>query len=396
VARQAILTVDEKVFGYELLFRNGVEDYFNSFDPDAASRSTLDTSILIGLDALCDGRRAFINCTREVLLKGYITLLPASHVVVEILESVPADELVTSACHSLKKAGYLIALDDFEVEDAREILASLADIIKVDIRKTTERQWLSMAGRYGSRCAMLAEKVETRGEFGETQKAGFRYFQGYFFRKPEILHAREIPANQLNYLRVLRAISQPELNPHEIENCIKGEASLCYRLLRYLNSPLFGFPNEIRSIRHALAIMGEREQRRWIRLVATLAAAEGKPTDLVLSALVRARFGELLGPRVPHGRSDLFLLGLLSQMSAILELPMGVVLEGIPLDHETKSLLLGQPSHLTPIYQLLLAEESGNWEELSEVSGQLKLSEAFVAECHWKAIQWAREMTAHG
>ena len=89
VARQPILTSNEEVFGYELLFRDGVEDYFQSNDPDAASRSTVDTSMLMGLDILCDGRRAFINCTRETLLKDYITLLPPSRTVVEILGSVP-------------------------------------------------------------------------------------------------------------------------------------------------------------------------------------------------------------------------------------------------------------------------------------------------------------------
>jgi c-di-GMP-related signal transduction protein len=89
VARQPILTKDEKVFGYELLFRDGVESYFCPEDPEAASRSTLDSSMLMGLDVLCDGRRAFINCTRDMLLKDYVTLLPSSQTVVEILESVP-------------------------------------------------------------------------------------------------------------------------------------------------------------------------------------------------------------------------------------------------------------------------------------------------------------------
>jgi c-di-GMP phosphodiesterase len=98
VARQPILTQDEKVFGYELLFRDGVESYFCSNDPEAASRSTLDTSLLMGLDVLCDGRRAFINCTRGMLLKDYITLLPSSQAVVEILESVEPDDLVKAAC----------------------------------------------------------------------------------------------------------------------------------------------------------------------------------------------------------------------------------------------------------------------------------------------------------
>src|SRR5579863_6739146 len=277
VARQPILTADEKVFGYELLFRDGVEDYFRSNDPEAASRSTLDTSILMGLDVLCDGRRAFLNCTRDILLKDYITLLPSEKAVVEILETVPADDLVVAACRRLKESGYTIALDDFAVNDPREVLTDLADIIKVDIRETSAADAAAMVKRYGPwRCRMLAEKVETREEFITAKAAGFLYFQGYFFRRPEILSTHEIPANQLTYVRMLAAVSQRELDVREIENLMKGEASLCYRLLRYLNSAAFGFANEIHSVRHALAILGEREVRRWIRLVATLGAGQGK------------------------------------------------------------------------------------------------------------------------
>ena len=245
VARQPILTKkEEKVFGYELLFRDGVEDYFRATDPDAASRNTLDSSILLGLDVLCGGQRAFIlNCTREVLLKDYMTLLPPNQAVAEILESVPGDDLVKAACGRLKEAGFMIALDDFLPNDPREPLTEFADIIKVDIRQVSTAEQAVMIKRYGPwRCRLLAEKVETRQEFLETRKAGFVYFQGYFFRRPELMTAREIPANRLNYLRMLQAVSQPELDPKEIENVIKSEASICYRLLRYLIPQFSGSP----------------------------------------------------------------------------------------------------------------------------------------------------------
>jgi c-di-GMP-related signal transduction protein len=391
VARQPILTGDEKVFGYELLFRDGVDDYFRNPDPDAASRSTLSTSMLIGLDILCDGRRAFINVTRDVLLKDYITLLPSSHTVVEILETIPPDDIVRSACQRLKEAGYLIALDDFSVDDPRESLTDLADIIKVDLRATPPERAAELVKRHGPwRCRMLAEKVETREEFLAAKKAGFVYFQGYFFRRPEMLSTHEIPANQLNYLRMWQAVARPELDIREVEEVIKGEASLCYRLLRYLNSAAFGFGTEIHSIRHALSLLGEREVRRWIRLVATLGAGQNKSSDLVLSALVRARFCELLSPSVAAGDSDLFLMGLLSLMDAILEIPMARVLENVSVDQESKALLLGGASRLRPFYQLMLAQESGEWETARELARQLHLSESDVAEKHWEAMQWAR------
>jgi len=395
VARQPILSGEQKVFGYELLFRDGIEQYFRATDADAASRSTLDTSILMGVDILCDGRLAFINCTRDVLLKDYITLLPPTQAVVEILESVPADDLVIAACQRMRAAGYLVALDDFEVDDPREPLIPAADIIKVDLRATSIEQSAALIKRWGTpKRHLLAEKVETREEFVAAKNVGFTYFQGYFFRKPELLQAREIPANRIGYLRLLQAITRAEPDPREIEDAIKGEASLVYRLLRYLNSPVFGFTREIKSVRHAIAMLGEREVCRWIRLAVTLVAAQNKPTDLVLSALVRGRFCELLSPKIKHEGSDLFLVGLLSLMDTILDVPMGLVLEGISVDKETKAVLLGQDSPLSPFYDLMLAQEAADWEKLGKLSAQLHIQEAFVAECRWEAMEWARQMTS--
>jgi c-di-GMP-related signal transduction protein len=394
VARQPIFDREEKVFGYELLFRDGLENAFSG-DTDEASRATLDRSLLMGLDILCDGRRAFVNCTRDTLIKGLVTLLPSTITVVEILENVPPDPDVVAACQSLKEAGYMIALDDYVADDPREALVEMADIIKVEMQLTTEEQRKEMVKRFGPwRSRMLAEKIETHGEFVRARDQGFVYFQGYFFRRPEMMNTRDMPANRLNYLRLLQEVSRPELNVPGLEKLIKAEASVCYRLLRYLNSPMFGFKTEIHSVRHALSMLGERDVRRWVRLVAAVGAGQEKTSDLVLSALVRGRFGELLSPRVKHGESDLFLLGLLSLIDAMLEMPMADVLEKIPLDHETKAVLLGQPSSLRPVFQLMLAHESGEWDAAAQLSAGLHLGAEEVAGHYWQAQQWAREVSA--
>jgi c-di-GMP-related signal transduction protein len=394
VARQPIFDREEKVFGYELPFRDGLENAFHG-DTDEASRATLDRSLLMGLDVLCDGRRAFVNCTHDTLIKGLVTLLPSTTTVVEILETVPGDPDVVAACQGLREAGYTIALDDYVAGDPREGLTSLADIIKVDMQLTTEEQRIAMIQRLGGRhCRMLAEKIETHAEFVRARDQGFVYFQGYFFRRPEMMNTHDMPANQMNYLRMLQEVSRPELELKALEKLVKAEASVCYRLLRYLNSAMFGFQSEIHSVRHALSILGERDVRRWVRLVAAVGAGQEKTGDLVLSALVRGRFGELLSPRVVHGESDLFLLGLLSLIDAMLEIPMVDVLEKIPLDHETKAVLLGRPSVLRPVYQLMLAHESGEWEAAAELSGKLHLDSEDVAGLYWQAQEWGREVSS--
>src|SRR5271165_603204 len=394
VARQPIFDRDQNVFGYELLFRDGLENAFSG-DTDEASRATLDRSLLMGLDVLCDGRRAFVNCTRDTLVKGLVTLLPSTITVVEVLETVPADPEVVTACQSLKEAGYMIALDDYVADDPREALAEIADIIKVEMQLTTEQQRAEIIKRYGPwRCRMLAEKIETHGDFIRARDQGFVYFQGYFFRRPEMMSTRDMPANRLHYLRMLQEVSRPDLDIKELEKVIKSEGSVCYRLLRYLNSSIFAFRSEIHSVRHTLSMLGERELRRWVRLVAAVGAGQDKTSDLMLAALVRGRFAELLAPQVRHGDSDLFLLGLLSLIDAMLEMPMAEVLEKISLDRATKAVLLGKPSVLRPVYQLILAHESGEWEAAAQLCERLHLDTEDVAGFYWQAQQWAREVSA--
>ena len=381
------------MYGYELLFRNGVEDFFNA-DPESAARSTLDTSLLLGINTLCANRLAFVNCTREVLFKDLITLLPPDQVVAEILETVEPEDRVVAACKRLKSAGYLIALDDFAPNDPRMPLCEFADIIKVDIRATRLEERARMMQRFGStKCKMLAEKLETPHEFQQARDMGFAYFQGYFFCRPEVVIGREVPASRLHYVRLLDMVSRREIDLRELEKLLKQEASISYRLLRYLNSPLFGFSLEIKSLRHAIAVLGEREIRRWIRLVVTVGAAERTCSELVVMGLARARFCELLADRM-KSEADVFLMGLLSMMDAILEVSMDALLEQLPVDHETKAVLLGLESSLRPLYRLMLAQESGEWEEATALSKQLKLRDEEVASSWFQALHWAQEATS--
>jgi len=185
IARQPILALDESVQGYELLFReNGEErrdfpDRADATDADQATLAAIDTLNLMGLEVLCDGKAASINCTHNMLLKGYFAMLPPADTVVEIDESVPADATVEGLCQRLKQSGYRIALDRFIPWDSRSPLVDYADYLKVDIKKLMREESAALAARYGNaHRQMLALKVETRQDFVTAKQAGYQLFQG--------------------------------------------------------------------------------------------------------------------------------------------------------------------------------------------------------------------------
>jgi EAL and modified HD-GYP domain-containing signal transduction protein len=397
IARQPILNAAETVIGYELLFREDREE--SQFVADlAGSCKTVDNLNAIGLDILCDGTTAFVNCEHQMLLKEYFFLLSPAEVVIEIQKSVPPAPDVIAACQKLKQAGYSICLDGFVPGDLREALIPYAKFIKVDVRQVPPAGSGSIAKQFGSRCHMLAHKVGTRDSFITAQKNGFTHFQGYFFRQPQQMRARQIPASQATYLRLLQEISKPEWDFNEIEELIKREPSLCHRLLRYLNSLLLGQASPVLSVRHGLTLLGEREVRRWIRMATTLVMGQDRPSDLLCSSLVRARFCELIGAKVPHGESDLFLLGMLSLMDSILEVPIGLVVENLSLDSVTREQLLsgktGGTTILSPIYDLMVARELGDWEKVTSLGKQLNLSLFFMNKSYNEAMRWSHGITS--
>ena len=205
VARQPIFDRFKKLFGYELLFRNGSKNYYEHVDGDEASNTVIANSFLtMGMQTVTGGKRAFINFTTNLLKNKVATSLPKDMIAVEILEDVEPDEEIILACRNLKELGYLIVLDDFVYHPRFQPLIELADIIKVDFLSTSYEERISILQQIGStRIKFLAEKVETLEQYEEAFQLGFSYFQGYYFSQPIILSAKEIQNSKLNYMRLL-------------------------------------------------------------------------------------------------------------------------------------------------------------------------------------------------
>ncbi|MGQ9646105.1 MAG: EAL and HDOD domain-containing protein [Thermodesulfobacteriota bacterium] len=392
IARQPIFDLRQKVYGYELLFRSGLDNIFKNPDPNqATSKVIVDSFFLMDLSTLTGGKKAFINIPRDILLNEYVFLVPKELIVAEILETVKPDADVIRACEKLKGAGYLLAMDDFVYDDIYRPLVELADFIKVDFLSTAEDERRSLIqklhplGKY-----FLAEKVETPEVLQEASSLGYTYFQGYYFSKPTILSQKDIPAYKLHYLQILREIHRPELDFRELERIIKQEVSLSFRLLRYINSAFFGLRNKVTSILQAIVLLGEKEIKKWVSLITLANMGQDKADELVVLAIIRARFCESLTFHIGlrHRSEDLFLMGMLSLIDAILGQPLSDILKEIPIPDDIKKGLLGEENRFHDIYQYVLAFERGDWNLLSERAAELGVDEAISYQLYFDAIHW--------
>jgi len=355
----------------------------------------VDSFLVLGMQSLTGGRKAFINVTKNVIVNQYATLLPKELAVVEVLETVEPDERVVSACEALKKKGYLIALDDFVYRTKLEPLIRLADFIKVDFQNTSEWIRRHLVQQYSPRgIRMLAERVETPEQFQEAVEMGYTYFQGFFFCKPEIMMGRDIPAFKHNYLWLLQEINKEEPDMARLEEILKQETSLCYKFLRYLNSATFDFVGEIRSLRHALTLLGINEVRKWVSLVALACMGEDKPKELVVSAVMRAKFCENLALNIglKSRATELFLMGLFSMLDAILERPLAEILSEVRVSKDVKSALLSGVNLFRYVYELVLAYERGMWSRATQFAASLRTSEPLVTQAYLDAINWGHRI----
>jgi len=392
IARQPIFDKRLRVFAYELLFRGGPQNYFVKPSQNASSSVIADSITLFDLHSLTGNALAFINVDELALRLDAPRLLPPDGVVIEILETVtPSDEIV-KICRSLVESGYTLALDDFIDHPRSSPLVEFAQYLKVDFQLLDVEGRRRIVEKYAKTgVGLLAEKVETASELSEARSLGYAYFQGYFFCKPSMMETREIPGNKLLQLRLLNLVSGAELDYSAIEELLKNEPSLLYRLLRYLNSPLLGLRSEVHSVRHALTLLGEREFRRWVAVFAVIALASGKPPELIRTALTRAYFCEAFShaAHMENERSSLFLMGLLSITDALLDKPMVDVLRSLPVGDEIKTALVGGGNRHHDVYELLLALERAEWPRLSACADRLSVPEEAVPDAFQTALRKA-------
>lgn len=396
VARQPIFDRKQKVYAYELLFRSGFEqNFFDHSDGDARTKQVLTNSFFsIGMDTLTNGKKAFVNFTRKLLLDQVASIFPKNLMVVEILESVAPDEEIISACKNLKDLGYLLVLDNFVFAPGYESLIDLVDIIKVNFIETRGTGRGDAIHDVGdSRIKYLAEKVETQEDFKQAMDLGYSYFQGYYFSKPKIIAGQDIPAYKLNYLQILNEINQPEVDFDELEKIFKQDLSLSYKLLTYINSAHFGIVNKIRSIKHALSLLGIQESKKWLSLFALQIIGKNKSAELHSMALIRANSCEMIAPLIgiENRASELFLMGLFSMIDALLDQPLEEILAKLPLADDIKKALLGEKNQTRDVYDLVVSYEKGDWPNFAGCVAKLGLKELELVDIFLKALKKATQ-----
>ncbi|MBM7556609.1 EAL and HDOD domain-containing protein [Halanaerobacter jeridensis] len=398
VARQPIFDINKNVYGYELLYRDGIDNYYKHIDGDVATSEVLNSSFfLIGLKSLTNCKRAFINFTTNLIQSEVPTIFDNQLIVIEILEDINLNFEIINSCQKLKEEGYMIALDDFIFKPKYLSLLDLADMIKVDFLATTRKEREQIANiALAKGISILAEKVETQEEFEEAVELGFSYFQGYFFSKPVVMSGKDLPISPSNYFRILEELHIAEPDLDKVAVILERDLSLSYKLLKLINSAAFPIRGRIDSIKKAVTMLGIDEFEKWINLIILKELCEQKPKEIIRLSIIRAKFSELIAQEIGReDKSKFFMMGMFSLLDVLMNDRFENLLSELPIPEEIKSALLKEDGIFANVLKLVLAYEKAEWQKLSQNARELEIEEDKIANFYQKSIEWCNNVLAH-
>lgn len=362
LGRQPILDLTGNTVAYELLFRSGAAGGAQVTDDRIATSTVISHAFNeLGLASVLGPCRGFINFDAALLMSEVVELLPPERTVVELLETVEITGEVVERCSELRSRGFSFALDDVvQLDEAHAPILPLVDIIKVDVKETPAGALPDLVARVRAqprRVKLLAEKVDSREQADHCRALGFDLFRGYFFARPVVLQGRRADPSRTVLLHLLQQ-SMSDVENAAIEATFKQAPELSYKLMRLVNSVGIGSRYEIRSLAHALVILGRRQLQRWLQVLLFAHHSAGDfPSPLLQMAAARGKLLELLSEqlRAPQDACDqAFMTGILSLIDTLLQMPMAEAIAEIALPCEVQEALLERKGTLGQM--LLLAE----------------------------------------
>jgi EAL and modified HD-GYP domain-containing signal transduction protein len=390
VARQPILDLEGRVHGYDLLFRNAPEVVLRR-DAELAMQTMLDNEVIFGLERLTNGLPAFITCTAEALRESSVLVLSPALAVLGVSASLEPEPRLVQACRELKTRGFRLALDDFSAREKPHPLLEHADYVRLEFARLREAERQQFHSCGAKPVTLVAQKVVTYEDRRRACSLGFTLFQGDYFCHPVLLKKRKVPANGRSHFEMVRELYHDPINVRKVSELVRRDASLTYRLLRLVNSPVYGIYKEVRSVETAITVLGEATFRRVVSLAVLSELNGDQPSTILQMSLVRARFCELAARKFGQDADEQYLLGMLSLLPAMLGVPMEEIVPILPLRGQICEALAGTANSERQLLGWLESHEHGDWESCDRIVTKYGLDSKQLVECYLEAVSWAEQ-----
>jgi len=387
LVRQPIFNINKNVIGYELFF-NDSNLPISHADEQSTSTSIFNDFIENKLSFLVDNNQVFIRISREIITNHNGLVKPLIKIALVLPDDLNIDNEIITGIESLIKKGYQIALNNNKTTDIQKEIIRLSHFVKVDINQYKVGELsLLIANLKGYPTKLIAVGVETLSQYKHCQILGFDSFQGQYINQPEISHGKQLPANQVYVMQLLGELHNTNTESKDLENIIKNDVGLSFKLLSYINSAAFSLKNEIESIRHAITIMGISEIKKWASIIA-LSNIKNKPVELIRIALIRAKMCEQLTQISGNNNpGSAFLVGLFSTLDLLMDAPLKLLLDMLPLSKDITDSLLFRTGPYSNVLNCVYFYENRNWTEIENTG----FSETDIISSYQQSTAWSNE-----
>lgn len=381
------------LWGYQLLYRDCEQAESARFkDQDQATAQVVLEAAACPSLGLARDTFLLMEFSTTALVHEVHYALPPQNTIIKLTPGLCRDGALSGVVAKLRAAGYRLALDG-PLESCRHVLGE-ADYLIVDaLTESSEAfiQAMNAATRTG--IPVLVKRIETSEAFADAKRLGAEFFLGFFFQKPEVIASKKLSSIQVVRLKLLKMLGSRDEDWNVIAKTLQNDVSLTYRLLKFLNSPFFGVIQPITTVQRAVAYLGAKQARTWLRMVIlTDLSPPEKTSQLPLLSAQRARFLELLGSdRSDVDPDELFLLGLFSLLDVMFDMSMPDLVDFLPLPDALKATLCGRPSPFASWLELAAQFEQGEWNRVDVLAAQLGLNPLQVGTCYAQAMNWAEE-----
>lgn len=397
ISRQPIFDQHDGIAGYELLYGGAPADAELDGIPQTPEQLVLDAFVGVGIDQLTGGRPAFVSATRDMLIRRSIELLDPQGLIVQVGAAEQRDDELVASCRKLRSAGYRLALDGIPRTGAIDPLLPCAQFLKVSIPGRPSGTLTAATRRLAQMgVRVIAKNVANRTSRDLCVDAGVELFEGFLFSRPETIAKRDLPIEHIRTFQLMKMVRDVSVADTKIEEEMRGDISLTYKLLRIVNSAAVG-ARGVRSIGHAMRILGRQALYKWLAFLLVSAAVEtGVEEEIMTTALVRARFCELLadaGSR-PLDPGSLYIVGLLSLMDTLLGAPMEDLVAQMDLATEVAAALVARRGPFGQVLGLAESYEGGYWKDVETFADEIGVTADEVGSLYLASLRWARERTS--
>ncbi len=364
---------------------------------DAVNIPSFEVIDSLGIDTLPEDVEIFIPITNISIFSDINEQCHAPHnrIVLLMDNSITPTEGYVKRIKELKSEGYKLAIRKLGVQDFepyKEILNLVNYVILNHQKIVISKAKIYFKAQYPG-VSLVAGNLQSQEIFEALkEEGGYEYFEGEFYRMPVNKGETEVTPLKLNYIELLNVVNDSNFDLTDAADVIGRDTALVMSLLEIVNR--MARNSEITSIRHAAAMLGQKELRKWITTAITKELCADKPNEVSRLSLLRAKFAEELAPlfEMSIQSQELFLMGLFSIIDLILEKPMAEALDLMNVSKNIRAALVDHTGPYIKILTFIEAYEAGNWQEVSRIMVIDSIAMDDVYKAYISSLEWYRDL----